>query len=303
VRQLSIEVPATSANLGPGFDSLGMALDLRDTVHVELDERSDEVVLCTTVADAGPIDPHHNLFCDSYRRWGDEYGVRLPGARFTPESRIPVARGLGSSAACIVAGLAAAACGGGEPHGRDHVLDLASAIEGHPDNAVAAVLGGITVAFAEDGLVHAFRLALGAPLGVALFVPDRQLLTAQARGSLPENVPMRDVIFNLGRTGYLTAAIAKGQWESIGLAMKDRLHQPYRLRHVPELDEIIETACSAGAYGAALSGGGPSVLALTPLDRTERVAAAMEGAGREHGCPGRGMTTGVSAEGYSVKEL
>jgi homoserine kinase len=302
VRRLRIEVPATTANLGPGFDALGMALDLTDTVHAELGERDDEVILCSTTADAGPIDPHHNLFCDSYRRWGEEYGLRLPGVRFTAESRIPVARGLGSSAACIVSGLVAAACASGEPHERDHVLDLASTVEGHPDNAVAAVLGGITVAFAEDGHVRAFRLALEAPIAVALFVPHRQLLTAEARGALPESVPMRDAIFNLGRTGYLTAAIAKGQWESMGLAMKDRLHQQYRLRHVPELNEIIDAACAAGAYGAALSGGGPSVVALTPLDRADRVGAAMEATGRALDCSGRAITTRVSGEGYSVEE-
>jgi homoserine kinase len=318
VRRLRIEVPGTTANLGPGFDTIGMALDLADTVHVELDAGSDEIVLCEAAPEAGPLDPHHNLFCDSYRRWGEEAGIRLPGARFRAESRIPIARGLGSSAACIVAGLVAAAhatdavarpsvaaqlSAAADSHGRDRVMNLASLIEGHPDNAVAAVLGGITVGFLDGPTAHAIQIAAEPPLGVALFIPDRALLTAEARASLPREVPLADAIFNLGRAAFLSAAFATERWDALRPAMADRLHQPYRLHHVPELDDIIAAACEAGAYGAALSGGGPSVIALTPPDAAGHVAGAMERAGHASRCDGRGITTRIRPHGYTVQEL
>ena len=299
--RLRIEVPATTANLGPGFDALGLALDLLDTIDVELG--GEEIVLASTTADVPDLDPYRNLFCDSYCRWGTHFGVTLPGARFTVESRIPVARGLGSSASCIVAGLAAAAwvCGRGDA--RDDVLTLASLIESHPDNAVAAVLGGLTAGFCDGENIHAIQVRASLPLDVVLFIPDRPLLTAEARASLPDAIPLRDAVFNISRAAYMVAALAAERWDALGAAMEDRLHQPYRLRHVPALNDIITAAGETGALGAALSGGGPSVLAFVPPERSEGVARAMEEEARRSCSPGRSLRTKVRGTGYSIVEI
>lgn len=297
MRRLRIEIPATTANLGPGFDALGMALDFTEVVEVVIG--GDEVVL-----EGCPpgLDPHDNLFCAGYRAWEARRGRHLRGARFSPQNRIPMARGLGSSAACVLAGVAAAAWVGDDSGAEGEILELASTLEGHADNAVAAVLGGITVACCHGERVHALRVCNAPPLEVVLYVPDAELLTDEARAALPERVPLQDAVFNVGRAAYLVTALAAGRWEALGEAMEDRLHQPYRLRHIPALNEVIGAAREAGALGAALSGGGPSVLAFVPEGRSAPVARAMEEAAQRHGEAGRSMVTRVRDEGLRVRE-
>jgi homoserine kinase len=302
--RLQIEVPATSANLGPGFDALGLALDLCNRVEVVLDPGNDEVVLAETSGDySQPLDPHDNLLCAAYRRWGEETGATLPGARFTVETHIPIARGLGASAAAIVAGLTAAAFAETEKFPRERILRVASLMEGHADNAVAAVIGGCTVAFIDGEEVHALNVVNHASLGVALFIPDAPLLTAEARACLPRDVPVADAVANIGRTAYFTTALIWGRWELLGPAMRDRLHQPYRARLLPALNDVIAAAESAGAYGASLSGGGPSVVAFCPREQTAAVAAVMEHCALEQDWPGRGLATGIRHLGVQVKKL
>lgn len=303
MKRLRIEVPATSANLGPGFDTLGLALDIVNTVRVELTPESDVVRLDSVSGDTSHrLDPVDNLLCAAYRRWGEDAGAVLPGARFSVENRIPIGRGLGASAAAIVAGLSAAASAAGDTSPRERLVRLAGTMEGHADNAVAAVLGGVTAGFIDGEFVRALNVASHLGLGVGLFVPDDVLLTADARNALPRTVPLADAVFDVGRTAYLTTALMWGRWEEIGPAMRDRLHQPYRARLLPALDDVIAAAITAGAYGAALSGGGPSVIALGPLERTERFAAAMHECAAERGWQGRSMVTGVRHLGVQVVE-
>jgi homoserine kinase len=302
--RLQIEVPATSANLGPGFDALGLALDLCNRIEVALDPGSDEVVLAEITGDVSqPLDRYDNLLCAAYRRWGEETGAALPGARFTVETRIPIARGLGASAAAIVAGLTAAAFAETEKFPRERILRLASLMEGHADNAVAAVIGGCTVAFIEGEEVRALNVVNHASLGIALFIPDSPLLTAEARACLPKTVPVADAVANIGRAAYLTTALIWGRWELLGPAMRDRLHQPYRARLLPALNDVVTAAESTGAYGASLSGGGPSVIAFCPRQQTVDVAAAMERCAVERGWLGRGLATGMRHLGVQVRKL
>lgn len=301
--RIRIEVPATSANLGPGFDTLGLALDLVNVIHVELDA-ADSAVLVAGIGGDYPIaiDSSDNLICTAYRRWAEDTGAALPGARFSLENRIPVARGLGSSAAAIVAGLSAAAFAAGDKRPRDRIIRLASLMEGHADNAVAATLGGVTAGFIEGSCVHALSVASHLSLGIALFVPDQPLLTADARAVLPESVPRRDATFNVGRVAYLTTALIWGRWECIGPAMADRLHQPYRAHLLPALGDVIAAANDGGAYGAALSGGGPSVIALGPREEAARFAAAMERRASERGWSGTSMVARIRHLGVQVTE-
>jgi homoserine kinase len=296
-----IQVPATSANLGPGFDSLAMALDLCNTFTVELDTASDEVVLAEVTGEHTlQEDPHDNLVCRAYRAWATDTNADLPGARFRLGSRIPIGKGFGSSAAAIVGGLAAAAFASKEKRPRERMIRLSSGLEGHADNAVAAILGGATVAITRDGRVHALQVATHLDLGVGFFVPDRPLLTAEARAVLPRQVSMDDAVSNVGGAAYMVAALAWGRWELIGPAMQDRLHQPYRARLIPALDEVIAAAIAGGAYGAALSGGGPAIIALGPKELAGAFTAAMERAAEENRWPGSGLVSGVRHLGVQV---
>lgn len=303
MRRLRVEVPATSANLGSGFDTLGLALDMVNTIHVELDPESQDVSLCdVTGSDVHSLHPQNNLLCRSYRAWADDTGATLPGARFTLESRVPMGRGLGSSAASIVAGLAAAAKAVEEKNPRERILRLGTLLEGHADNIAAATMGGVTTVYRDGETVHALHVANHLSLGVALFIPNEPLSTGDARAALPQSIPLADAVFNIGRLAYLTTALIWGKWELIGPAMQDRLHQPYRLALIPALNDVIAAAIDAGAYGAALSGGGPAVIALGPSGETASFAAAMETRAQACGWEGSGLVTHVRERGVMVME-
>ena len=303
MKRLSVEVPASSANLGPGFDCLGLALDLADTYTVEFASEGHEVLIDQATATRSGVSREEHYACEAYRAYARDTGASLPGAHFTLEGRIPIGKGFGSSAAAIVAGLAAAAHAAGEKDPRDRIVRLAAALEGHADNSTAAVLGGITVAFFDGEEVHALNVVNHVSLGIALFVPDQPLPTVEARAVLPPDIPVRDAVFNLSRASYLVTSLAWGRWEALGAAMQDRIHQPYRTRLIPALDPVIAAALSAGACGAALSGGGPAVLALGRQAGIEEIAAAMEEAASDHTWSGHSMITGVRSHGMRVSEL
>lgn len=302
MKRFRIEVPASTANLGPGFDTLGMALAIRDVVRVEIGEEPGEIVLTNAAAIEDGLDPHDNLLCRAYRLWGEDRECALPSARFTVESRIPVGKGFGSSAACIAAGLAAGAAASGEKQPQPRMIQLATAMEGHPDNAGAAIIGGIVAGFWDGNEARVLPVATHLSMGIALFVPRDPLPTVEARAILPQQIPLHDAVFNISRVAYLVTALLWGRWELISPAMEDRLHQPYRLRLIPALDDVIAAATAAGAYGAALSGGGPSVLALCPPERAEEIAAAMDACARERDWPGTSLVTSISHTGTTVTE-
>jgi homoserine kinase len=303
MKRLLVEVPATSANLGPGFDTLGLALNIVDTVQVELQDGDKDVVLCNVVGeDIDQLDPRENLICRAYRAWAEDTGANLPGARFSLQSRIPVGRGLGSSAASIVAGLSAATKAAHAENARSRALSLAARLEGHADNVAAAMYGGLVTTFLDGDSVRALHVANHLSLGIALFVPQEPLPTDETRAGLPRSVAMADAVFDLGRLAYLTTALIWGKWELIGPAMQDRLHQPYRGRLLPFLDAVIAAALEGGAYGAALSGGGPTVIALGPTADAEQFAAAMESRATECGWVGKSLVTQVRHLGVQIKE-
>lgn len=299
MRRFQVNAPASSANLGPGFDCLGLALDLALKLEAEIDAESDEVVLADP---ADGVDPCDNLLVHAYQSWGEREGVTLPGARFRLDSEIPLAKGLGSSAACIVAGLAVAAAATETKHARDRILRWGTEMEGHPDNIAAALMGGMTVAFRQGEEVKALHVANQLAMGIALFLPDRELLTREARAMIPARVPLEDAIFDLSRVGYLITALLWGRWDILGPAMEDRLHQPYRAAVIPALEPVIIAAREAGAYGAALSGGGPSVIALCPRGQEEAIAGAMLARATECSWPGSTLTTRVREQGLVVRE-
>lgn len=159
------------------------------------------------------------------------------------------------------------------------------------------------MAFREGQEVRALHVANHLEMGIALFIPSEGLRTREARACLPKEVPLRDAVYDIGRAAYLTTAILWGRWECLGDAMRDRLHQPYRARFIPGLDAVIAAAHKAGAYGAALSGAGPTVVALAPVTKTETVGQAMEACAAERGWEGRSVVTRIRADGYQVTEI
>lgn len=291
---IDVRVPATSANLGPGFDVLGLALGLyNDIVY----EEADRVVVAVEGEGAGRLDTGaDNVVARAAGMAYEAAGRRFPGATIRCVNRIPPARGLGSSAAAWVGGLVAANAALGSPLDRDAVLALACRAEGHPDNVAAALLGGLTVSCVAGDRVTAVSLPVPADIGWVVLVPETESSTREARAVLAETVSRADAVFNLQRLGLLLASIASGRAELLGLAMEDRLHQPQRQALFPWMEAVRRAALDAGALGCVLSGAGPSLLA-TVRASGEAVASAMERALRNAGVVGRALPLPVDTVG------
>jgi homoserine kinase len=286
-----VEVPATTANLGAGYDVLAMALDLVNRVTVEV---LDEPLVELEVEGEGSgqlVGDRHNRFVVALElglRWALGEVPAGIGWRVEMRNEIPLARGLGSSAAATVAGLVAADALTGGRLGERLQLDLACELEGHPDNAAAALLGGFVVVATVGGRPEAVRFDVPGRLRAVLFVPDRELATTAMRTVLPREVLHRDAVFNVGRAALAVAAISSGRYELLRDATEDRLHEPYRAAVFPELPRLVAAAREAGALGACLSGAGSSVIAFADDERTlEDAGLAMARVAAEQGLTGR----------------
>jgi len=253
-----VRVPATSANLGPGFDALGMAL----SIYLDVRFRPAERLVIRTAGrnlELMPLD-ESNLIWQTALAVSEHTGRPMPGVEIEVDNDIPIGKGLGSSAAALLAGVILADEILGLEWSRDRILDEAARIEGHPDNVSAAVLGSIVAsAIDSDGVTRAVRMQLPARYGVAIVVPDFLLPTSEARAVLPHSYSRADAVFNLQRSALLIAAMLTQTTEAFHAALEDRLHQPYREHLVPGLGEMLRLR-SPGLLGAALSGAGPSVL-------------------------------------------
>ena len=258
---ITVHVPATSANLGPGFDALGLALRLHNTLTIE-PASTPEISIEGEGEKTLPRDPTH-LAYQAAMAIAERAGIASAARAFrlTQHNVIPLARGLGSSAAAIVGGAVAANALLGRPLDEQALLDLATEMEGHPDNVAPALFGGLVVCTRSPSGVRWMRLA-PPPLKVVLAVPDYPVSTEEARRRLPARVPFPDAVFNVTRTALLVAALTGGRPDLLDEATQDRLHQPYREQLVPGLTEVFAAARRAGAYGVALSGSGPAVLAF-----------------------------------------
>ena len=267
----SLSVPATSANLGPGFDAVGLALGLRVRAQAAPARRF------TLDFVAGPNAPTHDGYRDAMLAAMLRVSPELPRARIIVNNAIPLGKGLGSSAAAAVLGIAIAARAAGIELSRNDIAQHVCAIEGHPDNALPAVFGGAVIAASGDARSFVRVRTMGA-LRAVLLVPDCALSTEQARALLPERYDRCDVVFTAQRAALLGAALASGEWGALREAMRDRVHQPYRAPHIPGLAQALDIR-SRSLLGVALSGAGPSVIAML------RRGAAWEGiAARIAGC-------------------
>jgi homoserine kinase len=292
--RVRVRVPATSANLGPGFDALGLALSLYNEVTAE---EADEVSVAVEGEGAGRLDAGaKNVVARGVALGFEAAGRRFRGARLRCVNRIPLSRGLGSSAAAWVGGLLAANALLGEPLDRDALLTAAARAEGHPDNVAAALLGGLTVSCGTEP-VAAISLPVPRDIAWVVLVPEMEGSTREARAVLPESLPRADAVFNVQRVSLLLAAFGAGRADLLDLAMQDRLHQPYRERLFPWMRAVAAASRRAGALGCVLSGAGPSMLAAARAGSGEAIARAMERALREAGIGGRALDLAVDAAG------
>lgn len=272
---IQVSVPATSANVGAGFDSLGLAVSLHNIFTFEEAEGIQISSVDGTHVPAGS----NNLVYRSARVVYDQLGIPLRGLRITQRNDIPMARGLGSSSACIVAGILGANALLGGRLTKRQMLTLATAIEGHPDNVAPAMLGGFVTSVIDEGQVYSVKKDIDPELAFAAFVPDFRLLTAKARAALPQMVSHKDAVYNLSRAALATAAFCDGDYALLGVATKDVLHQQYRLPLIQGGDEIFELALDLGAMAAYISGAGPTIMAVVHRDDQvffERAAAALQ---------------------------
>ena len=255
---IQVSVPATSANVGAGFDSLGLAVSMHNVFTFEECDGIQITSVDGTHVPAGS----NNLVYRSARVVYDQLGIPLRGLRITQRNDIPMARGLGSSSACIVAGILGANALLGGPLTRRQMLTLATAIEGHPDNVAPAMLGGFVTSAFDEGQVYSVKKDIREDLVFGAFVPDFKLLTEQARQALPGTVSHKDAVYNLSRAALATAAFCDGEYDLLHVATKDALHQKYRLPLIPGGAEVFELALDLGAYAVYLSGAGPTIMAV-----------------------------------------
>jgi homoserine kinase len=307
-RRVSVDVPATTANLGAGFDALAMALDLGNRVTVEALPDASPGRAELTVAGEGagllPADGRNRFVAMLLRGLREAGHEPACGWRVAMDNAIPLARGLGSSAAATVGGLVAAdALLGGGVLGTDVILGLAAAVEGHPDNAAASLLGGFCVVTHAEGTLRAVRLEPPDRLRVALLIPDRPLSTADMRAALPRQVPFEAAVHNVGAVALTVAAMATGRLEMLRAGTVDHLHEPYRVAVYPELPALVDAARGAGALGACLSGAGSTVIAFADSDTAaEEVASALRERAATLGLAGRTHVGRPRASGAKVIE-
>jgi homoserine kinase len=292
--RVRVRVPASSANLGPGFDALALALALHNEVEIE---EGDGVSMTVHGEGEARLDRGAaNVVARGAAMAFGAAGRDFRGATIRCVNRIPLGRGLGSSAAAWVAGLVGANALLGTPLDRGALVTLAARAEGHPDNVAAAVLGGLAVSCSAEGRVVAVALPVPTEVRWVVLVPEIESATRDARAVLPDTVPRSDAVFNVQRASLLLAALAAHRADLLPVAMHDRLHQPYRLRLFPWMSAVEAAAREAGALGCVLSGAGSAILAAAS-DSADGVGRAMEQALRAAGINGRALSLGVDTEG------
>lgn len=297
--RIDFEVPATSANLGSGFDAIGIALELRLRASLRYHDAPFHVRFLP-----GPQRPTHPGFEQEIVRGmhallGEDH--ELPRAELAVENPLPLGKGLGSSAAALVLGLLVADAAEELETPAERLVELACALEGHPDNSTPALLGGIVIA-AQHGTEAPSYLHFDPPAGVRAIVavPQLELATAQARAMLPQAYAKEDAVYNIQRAALLASSLASGDLRYLRVGMQDRLHQPYRAAYVPGLEDALRLD-APGLLGVALSGAGPSVLALVE-GHTMEVAAAMRSCFERHRVACETWVLGLAREGALVHD-
>lgn len=297
LQEAVITVPATTANLGPGFDCLGLALGLRNQLRMTLGGSRLTVEISGEGSGFLPTDGRNLVVQAAYAVF-ERAGVPQNGLTVQQHNLIPIGSGLGSSAAAVMGGIAAANALAGSPLTDAEMLEIAVAMEKHPDNVTPALFGGLTITVIVDGRLAVEKVKLP-PMSVAIVLPDFDLPTAAARAALPAAVPMADAVFNIGRTAMLIPALLNSDFDKLGAAMQDRLHQSYRLPLVPGMTAAFDAVMKAGAKAVTLSGAGPSLAAFA-AEGHEVIIAAAQAAFADYGLTSRAWTLPVDNNGILV---
>ena len=300
-----VKAPATTANMGPGYDCLGMALDVWNALEVTVLDVGESVVEVTGEGEGELGTGRDNLVHKSMEFLFDDAGEKMPTVSIKCDNAIPLARGMGSSAAAIAGGLVAANSLCSQEYTAKDLLEMAATIEGHPDNVAAAVMGGMQLVISdttEEGQrLYTVPVNVPSDLHAVIFVPDVRISTEDARAVLPESVPMDDAVHNMSRVGLLVASMATNHPEFLAVATQDRLHQPYRHPLFTAMKVIFKAALDAGALGVFLSGSGSTVLALTK-GREMTVAYEMAEAARQTSVEGKVSVTQPTVLGAHLVE-
>lgn len=298
---VTVRVPATTANCGAGFDCLGIACTMYNTFTFTIDSEKNISVIAQGEG-SSMFKPHSsNLVIESFYAVYDQKKLPRPGIKLQMNNSVPLARGLGSSSSAIVAGIVAANYFTGSTLTNDDLLNIATNLEGHPDNVAPALLGGIIVSYMRNSCAGAAKLPCPNKFKLVAVVPELKLETKLARSVLPEQVPRHDAIFNLSRAALFVSAISTGKLEMLSDALHDTLHQPYRSKLIPHMQQVFDAAISNGAYGAVISGAGSTLMAFCPLTADcTKIGDAMQAVFAENSIPSKYHILDVDTQGAKI---
>lgn len=272
---VKIRVPATTANLGPGFDSLGMAVAIYNTIEMErIDGDGLEIELSGSGSTENIARNENNLLYRAAARVLELAGQPLRGLRIRMDIDAPLARGLGSSASAIAGGMFAANALAGRPLSMAELAWETTRMEGHPDNVVPCLFGGLTASLCLENHIAIEQVQPASNIACVFFVPDYELDTAKSRGVMPKTISMKDAVFNGSRIPFVMARLKNGDLTNLSEIMEDRLHQPYRIPLIKGYEPLAQVAMEAGAAAVCISGAGPTILAVCDRDKADTVALA-----------------------------
>jgi len=300
--QITIKAPATTANLGPGFDCLGMALDLWSKTTFEVIDQNKNTVIISGEGENKIPKNSDNLILKSFQIPFYKANLAPPTVKITCYNEIPIGKGLGSSSAAIVSGLIAGNEISGKPFTKYDLIELGNSLEGHPDNISAAILGGCQITIQEGARLISSNIPISDKISTILFIPDIETTTKKSREKLPDQISLVDAVYNIGRTALLVKSLINNDFDKLSIATQDKLHQPYRLLENPRIKNIFKAAMTCGALGVFLSGSGPTVLALAN-NREFTIGYEMADAASKSNIQGNIKITKPSIKGaYIVKK-
>lgn len=301
---MKIKVPASTSNIGPGFDCLGLAISKYLYLSATPSDKI-EIIRDGTLRILNKTLPHLNsdLIILSYKKIFDIYKEKVKPIKILAYSEIPIARGLGSSASAIVGGLALANIIIGKKFNRNELLQIAMEIEGHPDNVSAAIFGGFTSSFVLNGKkIISESIRFSKKLNLIAVIPEFELNTKKAREILPKKIPIENCIYNMGRISFLRNSLERGNTEFLRYALEDKIHQPYRSRLIPGFSELVNSAVKEGACGTFISGSGPSIIAILDDSRKlQKVGKAMVSVFQKYNIKSKYEILRVSEKGYIIR--
>jgi len=296
---VKVRVPGTTANCGPGFDAVGIACTIYNDLELTLSKQGSLVIDVQGEGKGIIPSDEKNIVWHVIQEVFKKIGVKYCGVHIKMQNQIPLSRGLGSSAAAIVGGLVAANAATGNTLTKEELLDMATAIEGHPDNVAPALFGGITTSVMQGQAAHYLRFIPPSKLSMVVAIPDFNLSTHAAREVLPDTVPFKDAVFNISRTALVIGALSQGEFHHLRYALEDKIHQPYREHLIPGMKQVFDAALHAGALGVAMSGAGPCLIAFATQHCDEIGTAMVQTFANKH-IKARYVVLEIDTEGAKV---